>query len=73
MVERVRFSFSELRVTIGAASVGATVSVGVALWSECASVNYLELVALADSRMYAAKMAGRNQVCSSAKSVYTVP
>jgi two-component system, cell cycle response regulator len=73
VAERVRFSFGELRVPIGTASVGATVSVGVALWSECASVNYLELVALADSRMYAAKMAGRNRVCSSAKPAYIVP
>jgi two-component system, cell cycle response regulator len=66
VAERLRLSFGELRVTIGAASVGATVSVGVALWSECASGNYLELVALADSRMYAAKLAGRNRVCTSA-------
>jgi two-component system cell cycle response regulator len=64
LAERVRASFAEVRVAIGTGSVGATVSVGVALWSECGSVNYLDLLALADERMYAAKIAGRNSVCS---------
>ncbi len=65
LAERVRLSFAAVRVEIGGGSVSATVSVGVALWSECASFNYLDLLALADDRMYAAKRAGRNVVCSS--------
>ena len=63
LAERVRVSFAEVRVAIGEHVVGATVSVGVALWSECASLDYLDLVALADDRMYAAKRAGRDCVC----------
>jgi diguanylate cyclase (GGDEF)-like protein len=67
LAERVRHSFAELRVEIGAGTVSATVSVGAALWSECApAVNYLDLLALADGRMYGAKLAGRNGVCAHA-------
>ena len=66
LAERVRLSFEGVRVEIGSGLVSATVSVGVALWSECASANYLDLVALADDRMYAAKRAGRNSVCADA-------
>jgi two-component system, cell cycle response regulator len=66
LAERVRFSFAEARVAVEGGFVAATVSIGVALWSECASGNYLDLLALADDRMYAAKMAGRNGVCLTA-------
>ena len=67
LAERVRHSFAELRVEIGAGTVSATVSVGADLWSECApAVNYLDLLALADGRMYGAKLAGRNGVCAHA-------
>jgi two-component system, cell cycle response regulator len=63
LAERLRFRFSEVRVAAGEGFVGTTVSVGVALWSECASLDCLDLVALADDRMYAAKRAGRDCVC----------
>lgn len=66
LAERVRVAFAEVRVDLGGSSVGVTVSVGVALSSESASANYLDLVALADERMYVAKLEGRNRVCSSA-------
>ncbi len=69
LAERVRRSFADLRVEVGASSVTATVSVGVALWSECASANYLDLLALADDRMYTAKLSGRNGVCASASGI----
>jgi diguanylate cyclase (GGDEF)-like protein len=64
LAERVRSSLAALRVEVGTESVVATVSVGVALWSECASANYVDLVDLADTRMYSAKTAGRNAICS---------
>jgi two-component system cell cycle response regulator len=63
LAERLRVSFSEMRMQTGHCSLNITVSVGVALWSECASADSLSLVALADHRMYAAKAAGRNGVC----------
>jgi diguanylate cyclase (GGDEF)-like protein len=66
LAERLRVAFGEVRVELGGGSVAVTVSIGVALWSECASADYLELVALADERMYVAKLEGRNRVCSSA-------
>jgi diguanylate cyclase (GGDEF)-like protein len=65
LAERVRLSFAEMQVKAGRRSLCVTVSVGVALWSECASADTLALVALADHRMYAAKAAGRNGVCAS--------
>jgi two-component system cell cycle response regulator len=64
LAERVRLSFATTRVEIGSGLVEATVSVGVALWSECRSRNYLDLVAVADERMYLAKLGGRNGVCA---------
>ena len=63
LAERLRFSLSQIRVKAGDDSLGFTVSVGAALSSECASLDYLDLVALADDRMYAAKRAGRDRVC----------
>jgi len=40
--------------------VPVTLSVGVASYSECAEADAAKLIALADSRLYAAKAAGRN-------------
>jgi two-component system, cell cycle response regulator len=72
LAERLRASIAAMQVEIGAGAVSATVSVGVALWSECTSErapgDSLALVALADDRMYAAKRSGRNSVCSDAAS-----
>jgi diguanylate cyclase (GGDEF)-like protein len=64
LADRVCTSLAAMRVEVGTRSVSATVSVGVALWSECESANYLDLIALADARMYSAKAAGRNGVCA---------
>jgi diguanylate cyclase (GGDEF)-like protein len=64
LAERVRASIGALRVEVGTESVVVTVSVGMALWSECASANHVDLVDLADVRMYSAKTAGRNGICS---------
>ena len=64
LAERIRSSLAAMRVEVGTAEVTATVSVGVALWSECASADHLDLIDLADVRMYSAKAAGRNGVCS---------
>jgi two-component system cell cycle response regulator len=64
LAERIRLSFGGVRVEVGGGSVAITVSIGVALWSECPSANCLDLVALADGRMYSAKLAGRDRVCS---------
>ncbi|MGO8994214.1 MAG: diguanylate cyclase [Polyangiaceae bacterium] len=70
LAERLRVALAKVCVEFDGGSVSATVSVGVAMWSECvskcASLNCLDLVALADERMYAAKQAGRNGVCFSA-------
>lgn len=66
LAERVCTSLAGTRVEVEAGSVTATVSVGVALWSECASANYLDLLDLADARMYRAKAAGRNGIFSGA-------
>jgi two-component system cell cycle response regulator len=66
LAERMRGSLAGVRVEVGGGSVGITVSIGVALWSECASerasTEVMDLVALADERMYAAKRAGRDRV-----------
>ena len=73
LAERVRLSFADVRVEVGSSTVSATVSVGVALWSECRSANYLDLIALADDRMYSAKLGGRNGVCSTAPAIRVLP
>jgi two-component system cell cycle response regulator len=69
LAERVRVAFGEVRVELGGRPVAVTVSIGVALASERASASYLDLVALADERMYVAKLEGRNRVCSSGPTI----
>jgi diguanylate cyclase (GGDEF)-like protein len=62
--ERIRNAVNELRIEVGAGAIGVTVSVGVALLSECDIADGLELFARADARLYAAKLGGRNRVCA---------
>jgi diguanylate cyclase (GGDEF)-like protein len=65
LAERFRRMISELRVEVGGGAVGMTVSIGVAVLSECPRwTNGLDLVALADERLYMAKNGGRNRVCA---------
>ena len=65
LAERMRASIGELRVEVGAGAIGVTVSIGVALLSECDIVDGLELFARADARLYSAKIGGRNRVTAS--------
>ncbi len=65
LAESARAAVEELRVEVGAGAIGVTVSIGVALLSECQIVDGLELFARADARLYAAKLGGRNRVCAS--------
>jgi diguanylate cyclase (GGDEF)-like protein len=67
IAERFRKAIADVRVEVGGGSVAMTVSIGVAVFSECTRwANGLDLVALADERLYAAKSRGRNRVCSGA-------
>ena len=64
LAERLASAVGELRVKVGDGAIGVTVSIGIALLSECAIVDGLELFARADARLYVAKLAGRNRVCA---------
>jgi diguanylate cyclase (GGDEF)-like protein len=65
LAERLRHAIGELRVEVGAGAIGVTVSVGIAVLAECdGDDDAVELFARADSRLYAAKLGGRNRVCS---------
>jgi two-component system, cell cycle response regulator len=63
LAERIRRTVGELRVEVGAGAIGVTVSIGIALLSECEIVDGLELFARADARLYSAKLGGRDRVC----------
>jgi diguanylate cyclase (GGDEF)-like protein len=65
LAERTRGSIEQLTIPIKDAKLSVTVSVGVASLAELGEqAGPTELVALADARLYRAKMAGRNRVCS---------
>jgi diguanylate cyclase (GGDEF)-like protein len=65
LAERLRRTVERLRFTTGEADLTITVSVGVASLSEIDPTDGpAALVALADARLYGAKLAGRNRVCS---------
>lgn len=64
LAERFAAGVGALRVKVGDGAIGVTVSVGVAVLSECVIADALELFARADARLYAAKLAGRNRVCA---------
>jgi two-component system cell cycle response regulator len=65
LAERMRRAIAELRVEVGSGAISFTVSIGVVSLSECESgADGLALFARADARLYAAKLAGRDRVCS---------
>ena len=64
LAERLRAAVEHLRVPAASSLVTVTVSIGVASLAECSpSASDVELLALADGRLYKAKAAGRNRVC----------
>ncbi len=64
LAERLRLRISAANMTVGEGQViNITVSIGVATFPEQAKSGK-ELIAAADQALYAAKKAGRNQVCS---------
>jgi diguanylate cyclase (GGDEF)-like protein len=66
LAERLRRAIRELRVEVGSGSVVVTVSIGIAVLSECErGDDGRQLFARADSRLYAAKVAGRDRMCDS--------
>ena len=64
LAERLRATIEGLRVPTANAILPITVSIGVAYLSECKGPPDVDLVALADGRLYRAKAAGRNRVVS---------
>jgi two-component system cell cycle response regulator len=64
LAERLRRAVEGLQIPLEFGSLAATVSVGVASLSECATnLSSEALVQLADQRLYEAKSNGRNRVC----------
>jgi diguanylate cyclase (GGDEF)-like protein len=61
--ERLRASLSAKQIAIGQTEKAITVSIGVAM-REPETVDMDALVSLADQALYAAKNAGRNQICT---------
>jgi len=66
LAERVRRAVDELQMSAQGRHVGITLSIGVASLSEVNSADDLiaALFALVDARLYGAKTAGRNRVCT---------
>jgi diguanylate cyclase (GGDEF)-like protein len=62
LAERLRSAVETLQVPIGERVLAVTVSIGVARLDECPSGRDEEMFALADTRLYEAKRAGRNRV-----------
>ena len=62
LAERLRCSIMAANVEIGSGAISVTVSVGVAVLSECErGDDGARLLAKADARLYAAKLSGRNR------------
>ena len=68
LAERLRASIERLRVPTATSFLTVTVSIGVASLADCAepgrTASDVDLIALADARLYKAKGAGRNRVCT---------
>jgi diguanylate cyclase (GGDEF)-like protein len=66
LAERLRSRLAGVRVELGSEAIGVTVSIGVSVLSECGPSGDAgaELVVLADTRLYAAKLAGRDRICA---------
>jgi two-component system, cell cycle response regulator len=66
LAERVRRAIEELQMSAGGRGVRLTLSIGSAALDEVGSTDdpIALLLALADSRLYSAKIAGRNRVCA---------
>lgn len=62
MVERIRKQFENTRVIVGAATIEATASFGIAGFGGTEPPDLDALVARADGAMYAAKQKGRNRI-----------
>ena len=62
LAERLRTSIMSVAVEIGSGTIGVTVSVGVAVLSECErGDDGARLLGRADARLYVAKLSGRNR------------
>ncbi len=66
LAERLREAVSAERIAVEGAELSVTASLGVAAISELdAEKGLMEVLALADARLYTAKKAGRDRVCAS--------
>ncbi len=66
LAERVRSTVERLQITSpnGAATISVSVSIGISSLAELAPEGAAdELIAMADARLYRAKVAGRNRIC----------
>jgi diguanylate cyclase (GGDEF)-like protein len=64
LAERLRNAVVQRDVATARGGAKVTISIGVGELAECARPTAVDLVALVDARMYAAKTRGRNRVCS---------
>ncbi len=65
LAERIRAAIDALRVEVGSGAIRVTVSIGAAVLDEQGRVDEVDdLLGRADARLYVAKRAGRNRVCT---------
>jgi two-component system, cell cycle response regulator len=64
LAERLRLRVAELRIATATGPVSVTASFGCAALSCCSQANAVELVGIADRRLFAAKHLGRNRVAA---------